>query len=221
MIYKREEVIKKGKEHLVLKTILFSIGVVAPYLFMGFIFIHGLIAGGKIEDLGVSGWVGLILPFTYFAVTPSMIFLAFLISTIKEFKDPLKVGCVICDDNIDSNQLYQQLQEKETVDYKKTPSSKNRKPLAKRSSRKGRIALTIILTIFYSAIWFSLHFIIVGFFMPTPVRFCKSLSGSRDYSVHHEKTPEDEVDDYLNGKSNLSDMSIEAQDTFFEDYDGD
>ena len=44
---------------------------------------------------------------------------------------------------------------------------------------KKNNAFIIIATIFYSCIWFAMHFIIVGFFMPTPVRFCKSISGNK------------------------------------------
>jgi len=40
-----------------------------------------------------------------------------------------------------------------------------------------RIASIIFLTICYSAIWVSLLFIVVGFFMPNPVRFNRKIRG--------------------------------------------
>ena len=46
-------------------------------------------------------------------------------------------------------------------------------------SRNGKNAFVIIATILYSCIWFCMLFIVVGFFMPTPVRFCKKINGSR------------------------------------------
>ena len=44
---------------------------------------------------------------------------------------------------------------------------------------KARIAFVITLTILYSVIWFASLFLIFGFFIPTPVRFCKRISGRR------------------------------------------
>ena len=42
---------------------------------------------------------------------------------------------------------------------------------------KAKKAFVITFTILYSILWFALLFIIVGFFMPSPVRFCKRISG--------------------------------------------
>ena len=33
----------------------------------------------------------------------------------------------------------------------------------------------VVATIFYSMLWFCLLFMVIGFFMPTPVRFCKKM----------------------------------------------
>lgn len=49
-----------------------------------------------------------------------------------------------------------------------------------------RTALIIIATIFYSCLWVCLLCIVVGFFMPTPVRFCKNISG-RPYKASSSK----------------------------------
>lgn len=42
-------------------------------------------------------------------------------------------------------------------------------------SNGGKRAIIIVATIAYSFIWLTLLFIIVGFFIPTPVAFCRSL----------------------------------------------
>ena len=42
-------------------------------------------------------------------------------------------------------------------------------------SNGGKSAMIIVATIAYSFIWFTLIFILVGFFIPTPVAFFRSL----------------------------------------------
>lgn len=42
-------------------------------------------------------------------------------------------------------------------------------------SNGGKRSIIIVATIAYSSIWFTLLFIIVGFFIPTPVAFYRSL----------------------------------------------
>ena len=44
---------------------------------------------------------------------------------------------------------------------------------------RWKTAFVITLTILYSGIWFFMHFLIIGFFMPSPVRFCKKISGRK------------------------------------------
>ena len=53
-------------------------------------------------------------------------------------------------------------------------------------SNGKRTAFIIIATIFYSCLWVCLLCLIVGFFMPTPVRFCKNISG-RPYRTSNSK----------------------------------
>lgn len=45
-------------------------------------------------------------------------------------------------------------------------------------SSNKKYACIVPLTIVYSGVWFALLFIIVGFFMPTPVRFYRKLNGT-------------------------------------------
>ena len=42
------------------------------------------------------------------------------------------------------------------------------------AARNNKVAIP--LTIFYSCLWFTFLFIVIGFFMPTPVRFYKKIS---------------------------------------------
>ena len=49
-------------------------------------------------------------------------------------------------------------------------------PVKKKS--KAKYAFIIPSTVIYSLFWFTMHFIIVGFFMPTPVRFYRKLNGT-------------------------------------------
>ena len=61
-------------------------------------------------------------------------------------------------------------------------------------NRGLRNTIIIISTIMYSAMWGALHIIIVGFFMPSPIRFNNAIRGI-DYSPRgvSEKEIEDEV----------------------------
>lgn len=78
-----------------------------------------------------------------------------------------------------------------------------------------------ILTIFYSCIWFACLFLVFGFFMPTPVRFCRTLFGKNVRKTRsHSPNPDKEVNEYLNGKRKYHEMSAEAQDIYDADYDG-
>ncbi len=74
-------------------------------------------------------------------------------------------------------------------------------------------APVIILTVLYSALWFSLLFIVVGFFMTKPVAFYNKIKGKRIHA-----TPKNNKS---SSKYGYSDDSIEDEAMFIDDMDED
>ena len=54
------------------------------------------------------------------------------------------------------------------------------------------------LTILYASIWVTCLFILIGFLMPSPARFARSISGANKKKKKHETVSLDiDKDDYL------------------------
>ena len=73
----------------------------------------------------------------------------------------------------------------------------------------GRRTFVIILTVFYSMIWFALLFIVVGFFMIKPVAFYNKISGKVYSSSNNKQT----------SKYGLSDDPVMDEIMFDEEMD--
>ena len=185
MTYKREEVIEKGKRYLKRKSIFLLICIFLSFFFFLILFFAAFVPFNEeaIERLGTAGVVGVIITIIFSALIPLIVFTGLYIFNRKRYKDLLMVGCIVCKDEIknyqqrksfDANKLYQLLKEKEKVSCSLEPIKES----GSRCSRRTPLPLIIILTVFYSSLWFAMLCIIVGFFMPTPVRFFKKLNGT-------------------------------------------
>ena len=54
------------------------------------------------------------------------------------------------------------------------------------------------LTVLYASIWVTCLFILIGFLMPNPVRFARSISGANKKKKRHKSVSIDiDKDDYL------------------------
>lgn len=60
------------------------------------------------------------------------------------------------------------------------------------NNSKAKYAWIVPLVIVYSDVWFVFHFIIIGFFMPTPVRFYRKLNGT-SVKPRHKKSALDDL----------------------------
>lgn len=72
-------------------------------------------------------------------------------------------------------------------------------------------ALVITFTVLYSALWFCLMFIIIGFFIPKPVAFYRKIRGNYSYTPSNKPT----------SKYGYSDDPIEDEAMFIDDMDED
>ena len=78
---------------------------------------------------------------------------------------------------------------------------------------KSNNVVPIILTVLYSMLWFSLLFLVVGFFMTKPVAFYNKIKGKR---IH--VTPKNNKS---SSKYGYSDDPIEDEAMFIDDMDED
>lgn len=180
MVYTKEEVIQKGQKYLKRKSRLLLFWTIFPIVATSLLYLRAFIFATEedLKNLGTAGVIGVIVTFIFVGILPSILFLVLYIQHRKRYSDPLMVGCIVCRDEVrsqhtfDANALYYKLQEKDKAYCADTTHSKAR------PQHRKPVALIIILTVFYSCLWFSLLFIIVGFFMPNPVRFFKKLNGT-------------------------------------------
>ena len=87
-------------------------------------------------------------------------------------------------------------------------------------SNGGKRAIITVATIAYSFIWLTLLFIIVGFFIPTPVAFCRSLR--RRHLPNRRRTRTKNFRNYTikdPSKYGLSDDPDEDELLFYETID--
>ena len=137
-------------------------------------------------------------------VAPSLFFFVLLIEIMLRYKDPLKVGC----------EVYADIARLEL---------KHKNPHARfdKSNYKSEELYAKLLNNY-----------VANYLAPSEIESTQVFSRSNgtsysrrvnnNYRKNRNTTdPDQEIDEFLSGKRSISDMSAEAQDTFFEDYDGD
>ena len=203
MIYKREIVKQLGRDYCTARIVVFTIGIIVPIVFVTSILlcIHFLGGVNLFENSGTIVAFGFMIFFM--AVVPSGIFAFLLIRHFKRFKDPLFAGC----------QVY--------ANYAKMELANKNK-----SSKKYR-------SLFNSDQLYQLlqKEETVEYYGPSQTTLLPKIVLRQSSSSNHmssgknkqnsNEDPDEEIEEYLNGKRDINKMSSKALDVFFEDYDGD